>query len=217
MPKETILVLASRNKGKLVEIKGLLKDFPITIKDLNDFGPIPPVEETGTTFDENAYIKASLTARILGLPAIADDSGLCVDILNGAPGVYSARYAGENATDEQRCVKLLEDLKGTANRKASFECIISIAVPPGQALTYEGQCEGVIADKPAGINGFGYDPIFFYPPLKKTFAELSREEKSKVSHRGIALKEMRDEFDKILIWLEQNTPVLEKFNCHNSS
>ena len=216
MPKETILVLASRNKGKSAEIKNLLKDFPVTIKDLHDFGPIPPVEETGTTFDENAYIKASFTARILGLPAIADDSGLCVDILNGAPGVYSARYAGENATDEQRCVKLLEDLKGPSNRKAAFECVISIAVPPGPALTYEGRCEGIIANKPAGTNGFGYDPIFFYPPLKKTFAELSIEEKNKISHRGIALREMRYEFDKILIWLEQNTPVLEKFNFHNN-
>lgn len=217
MTKEIVLVLASNNKGKAAEIKDLLNDFPVTIKSLNDFGSIPLIKETGTTFDENAYIKASFTAKILGLPALADDSGLCVDALNGAPGVYSARYAGEDATDEQRCTKLLEDMKDQSNRKAAFECVISIAVPQGPALTYEGRCEGIIADTPAGTNGFGYDPIFYYPPLKKTFAEISIKEKSTVSHRGIALNEVKDEFDKILIWLEQNTPVLEKFNCNNSS
>ncbi|MBW2181526.1 MAG: XTP/dITP diphosphatase, partial [Deltaproteobacteria bacterium] len=168
MKNEIVLVLASRNKGKTAEIQDLLKDFPITIKNLDDFGPIPHVEETGTTFDENAYLKASFTARMLGLPAMADDSGVCVDALNGAPGVYSARYGGEDATDEQRCDKLLEDLKDESNRKAAFECVISIAVPPGPALTYEGLCEGLIADQPSGTNGFGYDPIFYYPPLNKT-------------------------------------------------
>lgn len=217
MSNEMVLVIASGNKGKSAEIKGLLKGFPVTIKDLNDFGPIPSVEETGKTFDDNAYIKASFTARILGLPALADDSGLCVDTLNGAPGVYSARYAGDDATDEQRCIKLLEDLKDQSNRNATFECVISIAVPQGPALTYEGRCQGVIAGKPSGTNGFGYDPIFYFPPLKKTFADLTREEKSKVSHRGIALREIRDEFNKIMIWLEQNTPVLEKFNCNQKS
>ncbi|MBW1813569.1 MAG: XTP/dITP diphosphatase [Deltaproteobacteria bacterium] len=217
MKNEIVLVLASRNKGKTAEIQDLLKDFPITIKNLDDFGPIPHVEETGATFDENAYLKASFTARMLGLPAMADDSGVCVDALNGAPGVYSARYGGEDATDEQRCDKLLEDLKDESNRKAAFECVISIAVPPGPALTYEGLCEGLIADQPSGTNGFGYDPIFYYPPLKKTFAELSREEKSLVSHRGIALKEIRDEFEKILIWIAQNTPVFEKFNRNHNS
>ena len=217
MKNEIVLVLASRNKGKTAEIQDLLKDFPITIKNLDDFGPIPHVEETGATFDENAYLKSSFTARMLGLPAMADDSGVCVDALNGAPGAYSARYGGEDATDEQRCDKLLEDLKDESNRKAAFECVISIAVPPGPALTYEGRCEGLIADQPSGSNGFGYDPIFYYPPLNKTFAELSQEEKNLVSHRGIALKEIQDEFDKILIWLEQNTPVFEKFNCNHNS
>jgi XTP/dITP diphosphohydrolase len=216
MEKAIVLVLASRNKGKTAEIQNLLKDFPITIKNLNNFGPIPCIEETGTTFDENAYIKASFTAKLLGMPAMADDSGLCVDALNGAPGVYSARYAGEDATDEQRCAKLLEELKGQTNRNAAFECVISIAVPPGPALTYEGRCEGLISNTPAGTNGFGYDPIFYYPPLKKTFAQLTREEKSNVSHRGIALKEVKDEFDRILTWIEQNSPVFEKFNCNNN-
>ncbi len=217
MPEETILVLASRNTGKTVEIKDMLKGFPIIIKDLNDFGPIPPVVETGTTFDENAYIKASFTARILGLPAMADDSGLCVEALNGAPGVYSARYAGNDATDEQRCTKLLQDLQGLSDRNAAFECVISIAVSTGAALTYEGRCEGLIAEKPRGTSGFGYDPIFYYPPLNKTFAEMSREEKSQISHRGLALNQVRDELDKILIWIKQNSPVFEKVNCHHSS
>ena len=213
MEKGVVLVLASRNKGKTAEIQNLLKNFPITIKNLDDFGPIPPAKETGTTFDENAYIKASFTAKILGLPAMADDSGLCVEALNGAPGVYSARYAGEDATDEKRCLKLLDELKDTSNRKAAFECVISIAVPSGPALTYEGRCEGLITEKPLGTNGFGYDPVFYYPPLEKTFAQLSPEEKNGVSHRGIALNEIRDEFDKILIWINQNITGLEKFNC----
>ena len=205
------LVIATRNPGKTVEIRDLLEGFPVEIRNLDDFGPIPEVEEDGETFDDNAYKKASFAADVLGLPALADDSGLVVEALGGAPGVYSARYAGENATDEQRVGKLLKELKNATNRKAAFECVISIAVPGGAALTYEGRCEGVIAEQPAGENGFGYDPVFYYPPLKKTFAQLTREEKSRVSHRGRALAEIRDEFDKVLIWIDQQMPVQEKF------
>ena len=172
-----ILVIATRNKGKTQEIKALLNDFPVKIKNLDDFGPIPHLEEDGDTFDENAYKKASFAARILGLPALADDSGLIVEALDGAPGIHSARYAGENATDEQRYLKLLDDMKGKTNRKAAFECVISIAVPTGPALTYEARCEGLITTEPAGSNGFGYDPVFFYTPLNKTFAQITREEK----------------------------------------
>ena len=212
--QETItLVLATRNPGKTLEIRDLLKENPIEIKNLDDFGPIPPVEEDGNTFDENAYKKASFVSRVLGLPALADDSGLVVDALDRAPGIYSARYAGENATDEQRYTKLLKEMKGKTNRKAAFECVISLAVPTGAALTYEARCEGLIAEKPAGENGFGYDPIFYYPPLKKSFAELTREEKGRVSHRGKALREVQDEFDKILIWVRQNMPIYVKVNC----
>ena len=209
------LVLATRNKGKAAEIKALLKDFPVDIKDMDDFGPIPVVEEDGKDFDENAYKKASFTSRVLGLPALADDSGLVVGALGGAPGVYSARYAGENATDEQKCSRLLHEMKGKTDREAAFECVISIAVPTGAALTYEAQCEGEIAESPAGENGFGYDPIFFFPPLKKTFAQLTREEKNRVSHRGKALRELRDEFDKVLTWIRQQMPVQEKFVCRD--
>ena len=208
------LVIATRNKGKTSEIRDLLKGFPINIKNLDDFGPIPEVEEDGNTFDENAYKKASFAARILGLPALADDSGLLVEALGGAPGIHSARYAGENATDEQRRAKLLQEMEEKTDRRAAFECVISIAVPTGPALTYEARCEGLIAREPAGSNGFGYDPIFYYPPLKKTFAELTMQEKSRVSHRGKALRELRDEFDKVLVWIRQNMPVQLKFK-HN--
>ena len=205
-----ILVIASRNKGKTQEIKELLKDFPVAIKNLDDFGPIPHLEEDGDTFDENAYKKASFAARILGLPALADDSGLIVEALDGAPGIHSARYAGENATDKQRCLKLLNDMEGKPNRKAAFECVISIAVPTGPALTYEARCEGLIAKEPAGSNGFGYDPVFFYTPLNKTFAQITGEEKNHISHRGKALAELNSEFDKVLIWIRQHMSVQGK-------
>ncbi|MGB9499845.1 MAG: XTP/dITP diphosphatase [Dissulfuribacterales bacterium] len=207
------LVIATRNNGKTAEIKALLKDFPIQIKNLDDFGPIPEILEDGDTFDENAYKKSSFTARILGLPALSDDSGLCVEALDGRPGIYSARYAGEHATDEENCAKLLSDLKGQKNRNAAFECVISLAVPTGAALTYEARCEGVILKSPAGENGFGYDPVFFYQALNKTFAQITREEKSRVSHRGKALYELSQEFDKVIKWINQQMPVDEKFQC----
>jgi len=209
------LVIATGNPGKTAEIRDLLKGFPISIKNLDDFGPIPPVVEDGETFDENAYKKASFVSKILGYPALADDSGLVVDALGGAPGIYSARYAGENASDQQRYAKLLDEMKGHTNRQAAFECVISLAVPTGAALTYEGRCEGLIAEAPAGDGGFGYDPVFYYPPLKKTFGQLSREDKSLISHRGKALKEFNDEFEKVLIWIERNMPVQERFSCQD--
>ena len=213
MKNNRILVIATRNKGKTTEIRDLLEGFPITIKNLDDFGPIPEVEEDGETFDDNAYKKSSFTARVLGYPALADDSGLAVDALGGAPGVHSARYAGPEATDAMRCTKLLQALDGQTNRKAAFHCVISIAVPSGPALTYEGRCDGTILTEPAGSNGFGYDPVFFYPPLKKTFAQLSLAEKGQVSHRGKALQEIREEFDKVLKWIDRHTPEPEIIGC----
>jgi len=210
-----ILVIATTNPGKADEIRDVLKNFPVNIKSLADFGPIPPVVEDGDTFDDNAYKKASFVAKVLGLPALADDSGLVVDALGGAPGVYSARYAGEDATDRQRYTKLLAEMKGETNRKAAFECVLSIAVPPGPALTYEARCEGIIAEAPVGENGFGYDPVFYYPPLEKTFGQLNREEKSRVSHRGKALQELSQEFDKVLIWIERNMPVQVRQGCQH--
>jgi len=201
MTEKKWLVLATRNRGKTKEIRDLLKDFPIQIKNLDDFATISEIEEDGDTFDDNAFKKASLTARMLGLPAMADDSGLEVEALGGAPGVRSARYAGPNATDQTNNAKLLKEMTGKDNRAAAFMCVMSIAVPSGVALTYEGRCEGLIAESPQGDQGFGYDPVFYYPPLKKTFAQLSVEEKNRVSHRGKALAEMKDEFDKVLTWL----------------
>jgi XTP/dITP diphosphohydrolase len=211
MANKIPLVIATGNPGKITEIQELLTGFPIEIKSLDDFGPIPPVAEDGKTFDENAYKKASFTAKILGIPALADDSGLMVEALSGAPGVLSARYAGENATDAQRVAKLLKEMKDQTHRKAAFECVISIAVPSGPALTYEARCEGLIAEQPVGQNGFGYDPIFFYAPLNKTFGQMTIAEKSQVSHRGKALKELKQELDKVLIWIRRHMPPEEKF------
>jgi len=198
-----IVVLATKNKGKLKEFQVLLKDFPVEVRSLADFGPIPEVVEDGETFDDNAYKKAHFTAKFLGLPAIADDSGLVVEALGGAPGVRSARYAGEQATDAGNNAKLLAEMEGVADRRAAFHCVISIAVPSGPALTYEGVCHGELLTAPRGEGGFGYDPLFFYPQLSKSFAELSLEEKNRISHRGKAMAEMAAEFDKVLRWLKQ--------------
>jgi XTP/dITP diphosphohydrolase len=211
--EKTTLVIATRNPGKTKEIRELLDGFPMDIKNLNDFGPIPEIIEDGQTFDDNAYKKSSMTARMLGLPALADDSGLCVDALGGLPGVHSARYAGPDATDADNRRKLLDALKGKTDRNAAFECVISLAVPTGAALTYTGRCDGVITEEPMGSGGFGYDPLFFYPPLNKTFAQLGPEEKNRVSHRGKALTEMREEWEKVLKWLHLQMPVAEKFAC----
>jgi XTP/dITP diphosphohydrolase len=215
-PSMPVIVIATRNRGKTAEIRGLLEGFPVEVRDLGDFGPIPEVEEDGTTFDENAYKKSSFTARVLGYPALADDSGLAVAALNGAPGVFSARYGGAGLSDEQRCQRLLSEMKGRRDRRAAFECVLSLAVPSGPALTYEGRCEGLLVEAPAGDNGFGYDPIFFYPPLQKTFAQLSREEKSLVSHRGQALRELRDEFEKVMAWVRRLMPPGDPWNWRHA-
>ena len=197
------IVLATRNEGKVSEFKVLLKDFDVDIKSLKDFGPIPTVEEDGQTFEDNAVKKAQFTARVLGFPALADDSGLVVKALNGLPGVHSARYAGEGATDEANNLKLLKAMEGVEAREAFFMCVLAIAVPTGPALIYEAVCEGVIAESLTGTQGFGYDPLFLYPPLNRTFAQMPIEEKNRVSHRGKAMAEFRDEFGKVLIWLRQ--------------
>jgi XTP/dITP diphosphohydrolase len=199
---DSTLILATKNKGKVREISNLFSGFDIQIKSLDDFGPIPTVIEDGETFDDNAYKKAHLTARMLGFPAMADDSGLVVEALGGAPGVHSARFAGDNATDEENNRKLLKEMEGKDNRNAFFESVISLAVPWGPALTYVGRCEGKIALEPKGQNGFGYDPLFYYPPLDKTFAQMENEEKNRVSHRGKAINEFLREIDKVLKWIE---------------
>ena len=213
------IVLATGNEGKVKELREMLKGFEINIKSLKDFGPIPEVKEDGDSFEDNAYIKAHFTAKILGLPAIADDSGLVVDALDGSPGVYSARYAGENATDEENINKLLKEMEGKEERKAHFETAIMIAVPRGPALTYIGKVEGEISDAPAGDNGFGYDPVFYYPPMSKTFAQMTADEKNSISHRGKAMKELTGEFKQVMTWLN-NRMAEEPYasgNCDNPS
>ncbi len=197
-----MIVLATSNRHKVEEFKKILIDFPLEITSLSDFGPIPEAVEDGADFDENAYKKASHVSRLLGLPAIADDSGLVVPSLAGEPGVYSARYAGEGATDNENIDKLLKNLSGISKREAYFQCVISIAVPNGPALTYDGRCDGVIIDERRGSNGFGYDPVFYMSEFGKTFAELDMEEKNEVSHRGKVLREIIKEQDKIVKWLE---------------
>jgi XTP/dITP diphosphohydrolase len=203
----TILVLATRNRGKITELRGLLSGFDITIKGLDDFAPIPEVQEDGLTFEDNAYKKAYFTAKSLGVPALADDSGLVVRALGGEPGVHSARYAGANASDEEKYNKLLKEMEGKTDRSAYFECAIAIALPTGASMTFKGRCDGEIMFKPAGNEGFGYDPVFLYPPLNMTFAQIPLEEKNRISHRGRAMAQLKEEFDKVLNWLNLKKDV----------
>lgn len=181
-------VLASHNQGKLAEMQRILGQLGVEVVLQSELGLALEPEETGTTFTENARIKAEAFMQASGLPAIADDSGLCVDALNGAPGVYSARYGGEGLDDTGRCRLLLENMKGQMPRTAKFVSVITCCFPSGDVLTARGECPGTIAFAPQGEGGFGYDPVFFVPPLKKTFAQLTAEEKNAISHRGKALE-----------------------------
>ena len=181
------LVLASQNKGKLKEMQKILADLGVEVVLQSELGINVDVEETGTTFAENSMLKAKAVMEASGLPAIADDSGLCVDWLNGAPGVYSARYGGLDS-DEARYRLLLENLRGATNRAAHFHTDIVCCFPNGDVLQAEGDCHGTIAYAPAGDGGFGYDPIFFVPQLRKTFSQLTADEKNEISHRGTALR-----------------------------
>ena len=181
-------VLATHNPGKLKEMGAILAQFGVEVVSPRDLGLTVDVEETGTTFAENAMLKAKAICAAAKLPAIADDSGLCVDALNGGPGVYSARYGGEGLDDRGRYMLLLNSLRGQSTRTAHFTCAIACAFPNGDTLTAEGRCDGTIAYAPMGEGGFGYDPVFFVPELKKTFGQLTAEEKSAISHRGRALE-----------------------------
>jgi XTP/dITP diphosphohydrolase len=181
-------VLATQNQKKLREMSDILSGFGVEVVTPKSLGIDLEVEETGTTFAENAMLKAKAICEAANLPAIADDSGLCVDALAGAPGVYSARYGGEGLDDVGRYRLLLENLRGQTTRTAHFACAIACAFPNGDTLTAEGKVEGTIAFAPMGEGGFGYDPIFFYPPLRKTFGQLTAEEKHGISHRGKALE-----------------------------
>ena len=191
-------VLATHNPGKLREMGEILKDFGIEVVSPKDLGITVDVEETGTTFAENAMLKAKAICQAAGLPAIADDSGLCVDALNGAPGVYSARYGGEGLDDRGRYMLLLSSLRGAPTRAAHFACAVACAFPNGDTLTAEGRCDGSIAYAPLGDGGFGYDPVFLLPGTGKTFGQLTQEEKSAVSHRGRALKDFAGKLEAYL-------------------
>ena len=184
------LLLATTNKGKIRELESLIssESWQLTTPDLEGVRAV--VEENGTTLEENATIKAAAYARAAGLTAIADDSGLEVEALNGEPGVLSARYAGEGASDKERTDHLLAKLASVPwdKRKARFRCVIAIAFPDGRVELCEGECPGIIAFKSRGAGGFGYDPIFYLPEFGKTMAELNLEEKNRVSHRGKAAK-----------------------------
>lgn len=180
-------VLASQNQHKLAEMQAILSAHGVEVVLQGDLGLHVDVEETGTTFAENALLKARAVMEASGLPAIADDSGVCVDALNGAPGVYSARYGGPGLDDEGRYRLLLENMRGASSRTAHFTSAIACVFPNGDVIEAEGVCPGSIGFAPVGDGGFDYDPVFFLPQLRKTYAQLTPEEKAAVSHRGKAL------------------------------
>ena len=192
-------VLASRNAHKLVEMQEILSAQGIEVMLQSDIGLDLEVEETGETFLENARLKAVAVMQASGLPAIADDSGLCVDCLKGAPGIYSARYGGEGLSDRERYQMLLQAVSGQPKRTAHFVSAIVCAMPNGDLIEAEGSCEGTLAYAPKGEGGFGYDPIFFVPSLKKTFAQLTEEEKNQISHRANALRNFQQ------VWQDYQT------------
>lgn len=185
------VVFASHNAGKIKEIKELLQPFGINVKSALDM-KLPDVEETGSTFAENSLLKSQTIAELTGLPCIADDSGLCVDALNGAPGVYSARYA-PNRDFDKGMEKLLAEMAQSPNksRKAHFSCVISLAFPNGGYELFEGRVDGHIAAEKQGIGGFGYDPLFIPDGFAKSFAQMSKDEKNQVSHRGRAVEKLK--------------------------
>ena len=185
------VVFASHNAGKIMEIKELLQPFGINVKSALDM-KLPDVEETGSTFAENSLLKSQTIAELTGLPCIADDSGLCVDALNGAPGVYSARYA-PNRDFDKGMEKLLAEMAQSPNksRKAHFSCVISLAFPNGGYELFEGRVDGHIAAEKQGNGGFGYDPLFIPDGFAKSFAQMSKDEKNQVSHRGRAVEKLK--------------------------
>lgn len=185
------VVLASKNPHKLEEIRNITEQFDIQLVLQSELGADIDVEETGTTFEENSFLKAQAVMKATGLPALADDSGIAVDALNGEPGVYSARYGFDDTLDDWGRLQLL--LKNTeqvpdGQRQAQFVCVITLVMPDGQVIQARGEIHGELLREPAGTGGFGYDPIFYYPPYGKTLAEVSADEKNRVSHRANALR-----------------------------
>jgi XTP/dITP diphosphohydrolase len=194
------IIVATKNKGKVREIRSALKGLGLKIYSLNDFSNAPEIEEDGKTFTENALKKAQFYSKYFGKITIADDSGLEVDALKGWPGVFSARYAGKGASDREKNQKLLREMEGIriAKRGARFKCVMAIFSQEGEEKVVEGSCRGRIGFKAVGKRGFGYDPVFVLPQYGKTMAQLTLEEKNKVSHRGKALRKLR-KIIKVLI------------------
>jgi len=189
------MAIASRNPGKIREIRSICADWPVEWITADEHeGPWPDVEETGTTYLENARLKARAVAEDVGVPAVADDSGIEVDALGGAPGPRSARYAGEGATDEENLRMLIRAVAGVpaAGRTARYRCVAVLAWPDGREVWAEGTCEGKLLSKPRGTGGFGYDPIFVPAGWDETMAELPAQEKDRISHRGRAFRALRD-------------------------
>lgn len=194
------VIIATNNAGKKREFETLFQPYQVRVLSLRDLDEKIDVEETGTTFEENAILKAETVAAIVGKPVLADDSGLEIDALGGAPGVYSARYAGANSTDDENIDKALQALSTTEekNRKARFRCVLAIAGPGMKTETFAGSCEGQISMERRGENGFGYDPVFYIPEKGRTMAELSSEEKNAISHRGEALRKLEEKLPRIM-------------------
>ncbi len=190
----TELVIATRNRKKVEEIRRILGGLDVELRSLDDFPGCPDVEETGETFAENAALKARAVAAYTGKAALADDSGLVVDALGGEPGVRSARYAGQGATDGQNLRKLLYELRGTPEeaRTARFVCVVALAGPDGTVRSFEGTVEGRVGREPLGVSGFGYDPVFYPEGHGRTFAQMSPAEKDGMSHRGRALRKLKE-------------------------
>ncbi|MDQ6599853.1 XTP/dITP diphosphatase [Bacillus salipaludis] len=194
------VIIATKNPGKAREFESIFAKRGIEVKTLLDFPEIPEVEETGTTFEANAILKAEAISNALNKMVIGDDSGLIVDALEGRPGIYSARYAGEHKNDQDNIDKVLSELKDVPEeeRTARFYCALAVAVPNQETMTVSGTCEGRILTERKGTHGFGYDPIFYVPNLGLAMAELPSEEKNKISHRANALKKLDTVLDSIL-------------------
>ena len=192
------VILASKNQHKLTELSTILSQLGFEIALESEYGLDIDVEETGTTFEENSFLKADAVMKASGLPVLADDSGLMVDALDGAPGVYSARY-GHKASDKERTAYLLENMKEVPEEKrgAKFVCVITCLFPDGRKIVARGECPGVIARAPHGENGFGYDPVFYLPELGMTYAELPSEQKNAISHRARALQDFCRKYQEV--------------------
>lgn len=193
------IVVATKNIGKVTEIKAALSGLSYTIVSLGELGEFPEAPENGITFEENARSKAEFYARLTGKLCLADDSGLEVDYLKGKPGVYSARYAGEHASDQENNNKLLANLVGIPSEKrtARFRCVVALADAEKTLLTASGTVEGIMLTEPRGNKGFGYDPLFYVPKLEQTMAQMLPEEKNKISHRGRAIKALAEQLAEL--------------------